>query len=1298
MAMRVRGFLYKNGSCLSGNDGLSFQADRVEGVMLTDDMTLAQLKESIRGRLRMGRGEEICNGQCQNLNGVELLVQTVSSSIVEFDLNVSPVIDEGGSATVVACTQALANFTIEATNIDSAIIEFPSSNVCRRGSSSRRNPAVGESSRQRTAYVNEDEAEMRDPDFVSFDIPDTSSEGDLEASGDDTSDDNGIDEGSDDDGTDGGGGHDYDDDDHVGEVGGGDGLPDERLAPFYDQIDMEAQAGPEFPEDVPPTMDNPLFLGAMFDNKDALRQAVKMYSIRQYRDYTVFKSKATFVDYRCKWYNNPCPWRMRARERDYYWEITRYVGPHTCVTPTLTQDNPKMDSTFIASCIVPDVIMTPSIRVSAIIDRIRMMFNTTVKYKKAWRAKHKALGRAFGNWDRSYAIMPRWLEAARHFNPGSVVVWEHMPHPENTDEFCFHRVFWTFAPCIAAFVHLKPILQIDGTFLYGKYTGTLLLAVGQDGNKKVVPLAFAIVEKESESSWHWFLTLLRRHLVKDRTDICLISDRHLGILNAVNDETLMWHPPYAENVYCVRHLTSNLNKAYKNAKLKKLFVRTARTTQKHRVETNLRIFRHGGETSNTQKADGNGSKGASREGATYAKTMRSMQANWPQAWVMPKSRELRPFIFVTILIASIIMAARRQHINPGPENMSLLTQQQNHISERIWNGDDNRVLRSRRSCAVDDGLPPPCIVPYLIQAGFYGVSRVGHFEYVRPLIRALVERWCPETHTFHFPQGECTITLQDVVLQLGLPCSGYVVTGTEKHNYRELCMELLGIELPQQRQTRKGQRVSMSWLKSQFQYVPDHNSPEVYKQRYTRQYILHLLEGYLIPDKTSTDCCLMYLPLLRDFAECGQYSWGSADRFPKLAPPRPPPRDPLAHIYQPLPPLAARWQGMLTTARPATSSHHMYRQMIDRMDECGDIDWTPYSSMLERGEIPNEYLQHPDIWRASVPLVNFAIVEWHHSDRVLRQFGMTQSIPGQPRDLSDVHGLSLRNKSHQTWYERHKAWIDIWFQWPALVCTTSVAPTHLDRRSDYMQWYRRHTRRWIHPDSAAQGYAGDVADRTMSQVHEQGASHHPFARDVGMGLTDLMQVLGTQLPPYAQGSFQYMQQHAAGGMEHDQFNTPLANPYVPSPPEPSRGPHFCEGGPSNAFQGLCTPRELFGDASQCQSPSFGTLYSDLLVHQQPPPMDFMSTFDPDVSSLWSGVMGPDVNVGQHSPHVAHTGLTFDLNQPPSEEPGQQPESQQFGDSQPCHNQSEDEDPAVPRRTGRRRAPTRCGTGSHYNIH
>ncbi|XP_072071681.1 uncharacterized protein [Arachis hypogaea] len=58
----------------------------------------------------------------------------------------------------------------------------------------------------------------------------------------------------------------------------------------------------------------------------------------------------------------------------------------------------------------------------------------------------------------------------------------------------------TFPPCIEAFQHCKPLVSIDGTHLYGKYGDTLLLAIAQDGNSNILPIAFALVEGENAES------------------------------------------------------------------------------------------------------------------------------------------------------------------------------------------------------------------------------------------------------------------------------------------------------------------------------------------------------------------------------------------------------------------------------------------------------------------------------------------------------------------------------------------------------------------------------------------------------------------------------------------------------------------------------------------------------------------------------------------------------------------------------------------------------------------------------
>ncbi|MFQ6667581.1 hypothetical protein Gotur_033547, partial [Gossypium turneri] len=62
------------------------------------------------------------------------------------------------------------------------------------------------------------------------------------------------------------------------------------------------------------------------------------------------------------------------------------------------------------------------------------------------------------------------------------------------------------------------------------------------------------------------------------------------------------------------------------------------------------------------------------------------------------------------------------------------------------------------------------------------------------LISAFVERWRSETHTFRLPYRECTITLEDVQLQLGLPMDGPILTrSAQSVDWGAICYDLLGV-------------------------------------------------------------------------------------------------------------------------------------------------------------------------------------------------------------------------------------------------------------------------------------------------------------------------------------------------------------------------------------------------------------------------------------------------------------------------------------------------------------------------
>ncbi|XP_024016380.1 uncharacterized protein LOC112089858 [Eutrema salsugineum] len=79
---------------------------------------------------------------------------------------------------------------------------------------------------------------------------------------------------------------------------------------------------------------------------------------------------------------------------------------------------------------------------------------------------------------------------------------------------------------------MRKVVVVDGTFLHGKYKGTLLLATTQDGNFNIFPIAFAVVDTENDESWEWFFTQLHR-VIPDDEGLAIISDRHKSIGNAI---------------------------------------------------------------------------------------------------------------------------------------------------------------------------------------------------------------------------------------------------------------------------------------------------------------------------------------------------------------------------------------------------------------------------------------------------------------------------------------------------------------------------------------------------------------------------------------------------------------------------------------------------------------------------------------------------------------------------------------------------------------------------------------------
>ncbi|KAJ0789322.1 putative protein-serine/threonine phosphatase [Helianthus annuus] len=251
----------------------------------------------------------------------------------------------------------------------------------------------------------------------------------------------------------------------------------------------------------------------------------------------------------------------------------------------------------------------------------------------------------------------------------------------------------------------------------------------------------------------------------------------------------------------------------------------------------------------------------------------------------PNKPTFKPF-FTNTFSVNFDLPKMSFECHPGPLNATVLFFNKDHRVFEVFKNPENysnpiNIKRSDRSFWKYMKQHPvgPRVEALIRQAGFGGILDIGYRYIDHALITALVEGWRPETHMFHLPFGETTVTLQDVNVLWGLPIDGEPVSGADTgitvYTAVFKCQDLLGFT-PAETQV-KGKRVNLTRVLQEItsDFFENQASDQDCIIR-ARQIIFYLIGCTVLPDNANNLISVNFLEFLEDLPACSGYSWSSA--------------------------------------------------------------------------------------------------------------------------------------------------------------------------------------------------------------------------------------------------------------------------------------------------------------------------------------------------------------------------------------------------------------------------------------
>lgn len=262
-------------------------------------------------------------------------------------------------------------------------------------------------------------------------------------------------------------------------------------------------------------MQNPIFrVGMVFSDVKELRLAVNAYSIKNRRPIQKTRNESKKLEAVCM---NDCPWKLKAGfdSRSQSMLVKEYVDKHTC---NKVWNLKSFTAPFLAKRYLEHFRDDEKLSIASFRKIVQREFKLNISRCKLSRARSAALKEVHGEVLEQYNLLWDYGQEIRTSNPGSTFwlslknILHPTPAPPRSLQH-FNTLYYSLDACKRGFLQgCRPIICVDACHIKTKYGGQLFTAVGIDGNDSIYPIAWAVCEVESTSTWKWFLTTFKGDL------------------------------------------------------------------------------------------------------------------------------------------------------------------------------------------------------------------------------------------------------------------------------------------------------------------------------------------------------------------------------------------------------------------------------------------------------------------------------------------------------------------------------------------------------------------------------------------------------------------------------------------------------------------------------------------------------------------------------------------------------------------------------------------------------------------